>query len=261
MTAGCELSGAPQDPINFNRPYFAEHLLPPGSSFPTAIALSIFDSSTTYRGKIVPSTTKILACVRDPKTNLTDQDVISLPTERVPTEFAQNALQQYSIANIVEIGSGAHGKRVVVRWKDRKVRDTRGIEPAHYLARSLMRGKLDVAGAIEDGSLKIVSAVPRTSIFGTVYGTNADPVNGTEQLHMLGIRTLVEFKKDTNPFPDKTESYYGIQFMRTDEFSEMVTNKNPRLISRFGDFTKLCIYGLCGSTGVDIINRDSNTRG
>lgn len=257
MTERTESSRFIHPTINVERPYFAEHLLTPElPRFSTVISVSFIDYATTENGLIVPST-KILTAVRDPKTNLTDPDVISLPTKRVDAGFGQNLLKHHSVDELEEVDSRASGKRVEVGWRQEKTYDQK---PMQKQIKTLLEDKLSMAKALSDGIITTHSVALETSILGKVYGTNADPENGEEMLHMLGLRANIRFKEGTNPFPQKTDSYYGIQFMRADEFTQLVESKDPLLIVRYGDFSKVCVRGLCVRAGNKIVkNAQRNT--
>lgn len=239
-------------PIDIQRPSFAEHLLPRNARFSPVISLAIIDRSTTKNGLIVPST-KIYTAVRNPNYHLTDPDVISLPTQRVPVEFGQDSLPWYMTTDITETGDEERGRRVEVMWRKRNVYDLHSIKPIRRHVQKLLDTKLGVTQAMKERRLSIHSATIESSILGKVYGTDEDPENGTEMLHMIGLRVDAAFREGTNPFPEETDAYYSAQFMPVEEFTDLVENKNPYLVRRFGDISKVCVRGLCVLAGNKII--------
>lgn len=242
-----ERKGFHPQATNAEAPYFAEHLLSPElPRFSTAIAVAFIDSSSTKDGRIIPST-RILAGVRDPEKSPTDPDVISLPTRRVTPAFATDLLRHYVPATINETGSAAAGKKVEVSWKQKHAHD-KGKLRDEVLA--LLVQKLGVNEALGKASLGKITL--ETSILGKVYGTNDDPEHGEDMLHMLGIRADV-ITDNTNLFPPQTDHYYSLQFIAASDFTHLVDTKDPFLIAQFGDFSKVCVRGLCVRAGNKMI--------
>lgn len=236
--------------IDATRPYFAEHLLSPElPRFSTGMAVSFIDLATTENGKIVPSTL-IVTAVRDSE-DPTDPNVISLPTKRLQPPFVDSLLRHYEPADVEEIGDEKRGKKVKVKWRQKSVYDQSLLRDD---VQEVLIKKLGAKEALSQQQIIVPSIKLENSSLGKVFGTNEDPENGEDMLHMLGIRADIAFPKGVNPFPEKTDHYYGIQFMRVDDFARLVTTKDPYIIARFGDFSKICVKGLCVDTGNKIVN-------
>lgn len=242
--------------IDVERPYFAKHLLTKDvEKFSPVFALSIFNIDSTDNGVITPDTL-ILAGVRRPETNLSDPNVISVPTHRIPAAFLQDIVNELEPKSIEEKVLGPD-KRVYATWKEKHSNGpSKAKEMVTFLVKSLMSSKLGTAEALygAEGKLKLISVEPRVSIFGQVVGTNANPVDGVEMIHMLGIAAFVRF--DRNPFLKQTESYANIQFIKAKDFVQIVEKKDPMLISMFGDWAEVCVRGLCVLTANAQIHND-----
>jgi hypothetical protein len=242
-----------QNPKDVERPLFAEHLLTPRlPRFAPVTGFAIFDAATLENG-LIGMSTKILTGVRDPIDNLTDPNVISIPTKRTSAARLQRLLRPYPLTDIEEIDSRPGLEKVLHRWGTRELDDPPGRKIIDESVRDIFTGKLGVGDALDIGSLQIMSAEPTASIFGKWYSSDEDPEIGAEMLHMAGMKVVVQFDKGNNPFPDKTDSYYSMQFLRVDDYINLVQNKDPFLIMQYGNFAEICVRGLCVLAGKEVI--------
>lgn len=196
------------------------------------LALTILDKATLgLNGEVVP-TTKLLICIRDPKTNDTHPDVVSVPTMRIPPVIAK--------------------KLDTLRYNQEYIKcrtdNTGNTGSPEFLLQeeitSLLTKKLGT-GAKGDLEFEARMAYLET---GTVEHPNLDDYSRrVEDTRMYNAQILVN---DPSTFPTKTTSYSKIWWVTADNFLKMMDGKDVTKVgvSAFDAINGICAQGLCLSS-------------
>lgn len=167
---------------------------------------------------------EILSGVRTPEANRTHQDVVSVPTLRVPVSVATSWLATVD-SPVSPVGPVATG---LIR------------EVTNLLAR-----KLGVADALELGQIRLahhkLGAWQGASVIGE---DESGPV--TENLTMFNA--CVEVVSGADLFPARTASYDPLLWSPIRDFVRMVETRDVGLIHPDLDELMYCAYGLCLQT-------------
>lgn len=173
---------------------------------------------------------EILTGVRTPAANRTHQDVVSVPTLRVPDAVAMEWLA------------------TLERRPDQPLAETDEVarEVNNVLAR-----KLGVADWLELGEIELrcrkLGAWQGTS----VIGETDDGVLVTEDLTMFNA--CVEVVRGGDLFPPRTASYDPLLWAGIDNFLLMVTTREVGLLRADLDELLFCAYGLCLQTTARLV--------
>lgn len=162
---------------------------------------------------------RVLAGVRTTHGNSTHQEVVSVPTMRVPTELAR-------------------------LWPEDALCARADVPGLQYTIDALLARKLGLAPAMERGSIQ---AIPRRIVAwqGTSLIDFRDGADVTEDLTMFNI--LVELDGH-HELPDLTDSYEPIIWSPVDRFRAMVETRSPAALNEGLDSLELCVRGLCIET-------------
>lgn len=231
------------------------------------VALTILDAETLGPESRILGSTRILVAARRPDTNPTHPNVVSVPTQRVPATLMRELCGR---GRPVGKDHGLRSKAASLRGPERLLRArilkvpfmdsglAGGHAPAVYAVESLLCGKLGLAEAIENKSVRF-SAAPRLHVVGTVLYERTSPdipgrpvtLDGQEyrrelcefcniQVRLLGARSV----------PESTASYRQIRWTTVEEFRGLVKTRDTELmLALFGDHSvHYCVHGLCLTT-------------
>jgi hypothetical protein len=200
----------------------------------SVLSLSILDRSTFENGSMCGST-RIQVLVRNPGTNATHPNVISMPTQRIPRVLLHDILSSAEV-------EARHGTTTYYRGGAVDNSSGSGHHPVIYAVESLLSRKLGVSGELESGALAFIGAL-RAATTGKAYYPNLPPGKTEEYITMVNIAVIVT--KGANLFPSKTQSYSHMFWTDVGRFLKAIRNKDPVLLNAGLDPTKHCIRGLC----------------
>ncbi len=203
------------------------------------ISLTIIDRAT-LDGWLISNTTKILIVVRDPKTNATHPNVVSVPTQRIPPGLHSEILG--TKPGTRELLSGCFYDTSIVDNKS-----TNGHDPVIYAVESLLSSKLGLAEHVEVGDLCFQAGL-RLAKAGKVYLTSEQPH------HILMANIIVVVSEGARLFPLRTASYSHIAWIEISKFIDMVDQKNPEVLGTGLNAIEYCVHGLCISTTYDLLS-------
>lgn len=206
------------------------------------LSVSIFDRFISDE-HLNSEDAKIQVVVRDPKTNETHPDVISMPTHRIPAALFRAILE--SAERDEEVGSTTF-------YKDGEAENGTGSthHPIVYAVETILSRKLGVASELESGALRFRAALRAVTIGKSVY-PDSESNSRTEHIAMANIRVIIT--RGAELFPAESASYSHILWVPVNRFLETVRKKNPLVLDL--DPVEYCIHGLCISTAYDMLAR------
>ena len=176
---------------------------------------------------------RIVVVVRDPATNASHPNVVSVPTRRVP--------QQYAGALLPKHHTTAVGDTRVAVWqcRDSHLHDKR--DPVVHEVVSLLSQKLGLADTLESGEVRFQADVV------AVRTGRAAP----ESMQLTMITVLVGITRGADLIPSQTASYSDIRWVPAARFVDAVARRDPSAIGLSPvDF---CIHGLCIASTYDVL--------
>jgi len=204
------------------------------------LSISLFDG-VAGDADLRSERARLQVVVRDPQTNATHPNVISMPTQRIPRslfraitasaerEAVIGATTFYEAGEIDNLSPSPH-------------------HPVVYAVENLLSRKLGVADALESGALGFRAALRAVTLGKSVYSDN-ESSERTEHIAMANVRVIVTCGAEY--FPARTPSYSTIFWVSVDQFMKTVQQKDP-LILNLNPF-EYCIHGLCISTAYDLL--------
>jgi hypothetical protein len=233
------------------------------------IALTILDAATLGPGARILGSTRLLVGVRNPATNPTHPNVMSVPTRRVPRVLLDEMLRRGPEHGIREdaglkerasqLGLAENILRVGVIEAPLLERRAGGGHDATTLAvEALLSGKLGLADALESGKIDFASAPALHAIGSVLYERTSAAIPG-EPVTIDGVaycRELCEFVnirvdlRGVEHLPEETASYSQIRWINVDDFHAIVRTRDVGLLHLlFGDpAIHYCVHGLCLTT-------------
>src|SRR5262245_33282140 len=207
------------------------------------LALTILDRAIEGAAAS-PDGDRILLAVRDPATNATHPNVISVPTQRIPAVLFEAILQD---------------GRAAARWEtttfyereDRSPHLERGHDPLTYAVRSILAGKLGAADALETGRLRFTARLAAMMTGRSVYPAGAGRTR-SESIRLANA--VVTVGEGAGQFPERTVAYSSIRWADARRFLETARQKNPLLLGM--DPVAYCIHGLCIATAYNLLARE-----
>jgi hypothetical protein len=204
------------------------------------LSITILDQSTSNFDSVTEEA-RMLAVVRDPNTNLTHPNVISIPTQRIPEVLFHAILESANIDNECGLTTFYEGKAID------NVSES-GHHPVIYAVESILSRKLGMAEVVESDALQFQAAVRVVTIGKSnhVYSTSEIQC---EHIAMANIKVIVT--QGAKLFPRRSSSYSHILWITLSQFLETVRERNPLIL----DLNPLeyCIHGLCITTAYDML--------
>lgn len=208
------------------------------NGFVPVLALTVLDRSTLDHETIVDQT-RMLVVVRDPETNSTHPDVVSVPTQRIPidlwADFRSLPVEYEDDSSATTI--------FAENWFDNT--DSNGHNPLIFAVESLLSRKLGLAESLETDRLQFAA-----SISGIVSG-RVQHVDHSERTLMINAKVVIS--KGAELIPGSTASYSHMIWTRVDAFKEAAAKKAPMIIDARLDWVDYCIHGLCIMSSYNII--------
>jgi hypothetical protein len=200
---------------------------------------AIFDATLPASAPF-PNNLKLQLVVRDPATNSTHGDVISVPTMRIPATLFDSLLP--SLGSHEE----QHGKTTIYRLEQADNICLGGHNPLIFTVEGLLAQKLGVANQLELGQLTFNGVLAAKGVGTSIYD---ESVLRSEEIRMAGI--AVEVTSGADLVPSRTASYSHILWVSVNDFIQAVETRDPAAVGL--DPFKFCIRGLCIATTYDIL--------
>lgn len=170
---------------------------------------------------------KVLVVVRDPRTNATHPDTVSVPTQRIPPELLG------ALSSTGRIG----------RWSSSEA--TTGHDPLIFVVESILSRKLGLADALEAGTVVFEARTGRVTVGEASYGTTVEPI--------AMANVLVRILRGPGWVPERTASFSCIRWVDPAALIGAFETKEPLLLFPDADPLEVCIHGLCVSTTTDLV--------
>ena len=192
---------------------------------------------------------EVLFCVRNRDVNLTHPNVVSVPTQRIPTALGDEMIAE-GLAN------GTFGKTQLLNSKKSSNRDTKGHNSMIYAVESLLAGKMGMADHLESNEFEFTVELAGFHHGHAQYekGTGENPdVDDDEELRMINL--VVRIDEGIDSFPPSTISYDYLLWTSTPNFRKMWENNDTTLIG-LPDHVDIwvCAHGLCIASTYDILS-------
>jgi hypothetical protein len=182
---------------------------------------------------------RILTVVRNPATNQTHPNTLSVPTQRIPDALLADLTSRPSLdaANPVLVSNV----------------DTSGHDAVIYAVESLLASKLGLADALESGAFEFEGAVGVTST-GDVHYPN-EGVRGvrTERITMVNLIVLV--RRGIDVLPESTAAYTSLNWAPWQRLGQAASENDVTRLVPGLDPVEICIHGLCIATSVQLWER------
>ena len=213
---------------------------------PFVLALTIIKSDKPLSDGI-SANDEVLVCVRNGKINRTHPEVVSVPTQRIPSALAENILA----AGTVE---GENGDTTIYRGNAVSTQSANGHSEIIYIVESLLSGKLGLADAIEGDKLSFTARLAGNLVGTANYPELADTEHDDHE-HLQMLNLLVRIEQGADLFEKCTLSYDHVKWAPIDKFLKMWKDgKDPTIIGFSGKLSfGLCVDGLCISSSADIL--------
>ena len=206
------------------------------------LSISIFDQVISDKD-LISEDAKIQVVVRDPITNQTHPNVISIPTHRLPAALFRAILE--SAEPDEDVGSTTF-------YKGGETENVSGSShhPVVYAVETILARKLGLASELETGALRFRAALRAVTVGKSVY-PDSESNTRAEHIAMANIRVIITLGAEL--FPLKSASYSHMFWVSVNRFLETVRKKNPLVLDL--DPFEYCIHGLCISTAYDMLAR------
>lgn len=194
------------------------------------IALILVDSKDAYPR--VNGSTRILTVVRNPCTNDTHPNVVSVPTSRVPQVLFHALWPRTTVQDMF-------GRTGLVDWHPRDSRIYRGHDLVIHTVKSILSQKLGLGDALESGTVHFEAGAVAVTVGRSYYDSKKVP--NSESIAMITL--LVAMRSGAEEIGDRTASYSKIKWVSVYQFLDAVRAKDPSRMRL--DPIELCIHGLC----------------
>jgi hypothetical protein len=223
----------------------------PKEDYSPILALSIFDSSTLNIGRKVVPKSKLLVTVRDPKTNFSHPNVVSVPTQRIPDELFSG------ITKNLLLTVGSNDTFSVIDRADGQD----GQDEYNFMLRYVLSGLISEKLGVEDDLNRHIldyTVTPWTFVYGKTFLLNGSEEDNGELIKMINLK--VEIEKGRDLFPGKTASYSQIGWVMVEDFIRATGSHFPGDLGSGWSNLDWCIHGLCilsSKIGIERDLRDS----
>jgi hypothetical protein len=209
------------------------------NSTPNVLALTVLDISAGGR---IARDTKVRICVRNRDVHRTHPDIVSVPTQRVPTTVAEDLI-------LAARPSQKFGDTLLFAERPISSEVESGQNSIIYAVESLFSRKLGISSALEREEISFTASLAGVQEGYALYSE----LNIKEYLRMLNV--LVRITKGSHILPDKTASYSGSRWVSISAYFEMWRSKD---VTQVGVSAKdalrgVCVDGLCISSTYDIL--------
>ncbi len=191
---------------------------------------------------------EILFCVRDQQVNLTHPDVVSIPTQRIPTSFGEELMARGT-------DNGTQGETQLLASMSASNKDVNGHDSMIFAVESIMARKLGLADQLELDELSFTVELAGRQRGRAKYpkGSGKNPsINDDEELRMINL--LVRIDEGADLFPNKTPSYRILSWATMSNFTKMWDEKKATGLGITAhEAIFVCVDGLCLHSTYDIL--------
>jgi hypothetical protein len=209
------------------------------------LALTIIDGSTIHLGRI-DEETKVLLAVRNPNTNSTHPNVISVPTQRIPQSMLENLISSTPVHH-----QDQQSGTMILGGDIFDANTTNGSNALIFGVESLLSRKLGLADYLENNKVRFV-----VRLAGVVTGVVTHP-DHSENTSM--INAVVIITEGAQFFPTSSASYSHIIWTNVSTFFKTAAEKNSLLLSSDLSPFEYCIHGLCIMSAYNVIAHSLGT--
>lgn len=203
------------------------------------LALTVLDARTLTDAGRVHDESHVLLAVRDPVSNKTHPNIISVPTQRIP----QSMFGALMTSGISQTPLDATTK--LFHQMPTSSVSCNGHFNIIFAVNSLLATKMGVSDFLERKEI-LYSAYLSALVSGTVFHDDNSEVTA-----MLNILVLIE--KGAHLFPTRTASYSHIMWRPVTTFLNTAREKNPLLLDSNLDPFEYCIHGLCIKSAFNVL--------
>ncbi len=192
---------------------------------------------------------EVLVGSRNPETNITHPDVVSVPTLRIPIELSQSILEDLREVKSehTKVLGDDNAQVVVYHPIIYRADQVSGLHSTVFATRALLSGKLGLGDAIEKEEFNFDCSVA-TSVLGYAGYQNLEgKMNGQPRELILMINILVRVVSGKEIVPPETASYSNLRWVHVEDFFRMCDQRDPSVIG-LQDIFKYCVNGLCLSS-------------
>lgn len=209
------------------------------SSYAPVLALTVLNAVETPRFEEINRSSSILVGVRDPETNSTHPNVLSVPTKRVP----EDVLGRIEVEIIKEDSVGA-SNTYILKELDPDPR-ANGHNNLFFAVKSILAEKLGLSEQLELGEVSF-----RTRLEAIVLGTVRHP-EFEEKTCMYNAVVLLS---GASHVPDYTSSYRSLIWCPVDKFIRAAETKDLTAISIELSPFEYCMHGLCVMSSFNVLS-------
>jgi hypothetical protein len=206
----------------------------PDSASPV-LALTIVDCEPTSKTR-----GRVLVVVRDPTTNPTHPNTVSVPTQRIPIAL------QHVFAGALPVDCSSN-----TRWTSSRLAS--GHDPVIYAVEALCSRKLGIGDALERDAVLYEATTATMDVGYAEYGPRR-----REPIQMSNV--LMRIHAGVSLFAAATASYSSMTWADPSELVDAFESHNPLSVVPNADPLELCIHGLCVSTTVALIRSGALAR-
>ncbi|HBB02706.1 MAG: hypothetical protein US89_C0005G0120 [Candidatus Peregrinibacteria bacterium GW2011_GWF2_38_29] len=185
---------------------------------------------------------QILIVTRDPESNFTHPNVISVPTKRVSQGVADELLQSLEIADKKDLSKPDDPKRVVYYEPNKIISlEEASCNPLRQAVEMVMASKLGIADELEKKLISYKAWVTLALNWAARYANGTDARLSSEPIRMTNIAVHVE--SSGNVFPKNTASYSSMKWIDFEYFKQIAESKDPKIIGL--DPAHYSVGGVC----------------
>jgi len=199
------------------------------------LSLTILDGSSLLEDGAIDASCRVLVVARRAETNSTHPNVVSVPTQRLPTALYSAIVESADPTGDVAESSYFRGGMI-------ENMEINGHHPVVYAVESLLARKLGLADHLECDHFRFRAAL-RTRIAVVALYDNLGPESVYEPVNMLNV--VVEMQSQSSLLPLETSSYSMVAWTTVQAFLEGVETKDPTHINRKLDPLEFCVHGVC----------------
>jgi len=206
------------------------------------VSLALIDIATLGSNEIIYPETKMLVGIRNPVTNITHPNVLSVPTQRVPARILQRVLKKKRNLEVAQIPSQAcpEGLSEIYILNGGKVdnRAANGHNPTIYLVESILCRKLEMAAFLEKKQVSFISS-PTALLIGNVLqeerGNNRSgkSIEGHQERSFqecIGMCNFTVLLSNADYVPRRSAGYSSLHWIQVQELMKIVEDKPPKCV-------------------------------
>ncbi len=203
------------------------------------IALTILDLSAGGPFGPRAAEARILTVVRNPETNRTHPNTLSVPTQRIPESLLRDLTSRPPL-DAVESAFVSN-------------RNISGHDAVIYATESLLASKLGLADALESGAVEFEAGVGVHSTAEVHYPGEGTTAGESELISMVNL--IVLLRRGNELLPGHTFAYSSLNWVPWQRLGLAASEKDVTHLLPSLDPVEICIHGLCIATSVELWDR------